>query len=336
MRTIRTLVASIALVAAGCAHARVPAPSGVEQSTAARTTGSVHEDVFFSTALGVRKHLAIYLPPSYATESTRRFPVAYYLHGLGGTETDWLAKGNIDATADSLIASGTPELIIVMPDGDDGWYSNWVDEVSFRTCADTLHGESADRYCVAYERYEDYIARDVVQFIDAHYRTRATRDSRGIGGLSMGGYGAIELSLSHPDIFGAAASHSGVLAPTYTGPHPFVAPARFAATVDEIRPSAGGFWPRYLHYWGTNIERWRAVDPARTAERAQRSGQHVPALYFDCGKDDPFVDQNRALDSELNRLGVSHVYRESPGAHTWSYWSTHVSESLAWMARQLR
>jgi enterochelin esterase-like enzyme len=170
----------------------------------AQTPGRLHEDVFVSAALGVRKHAVVYLPPSYDRDSTRRYPVAYYLHGLSGSETDWVSKGSIDVAADSLFAAGAPEMILVMPDGDDGWYTTWASQVSLSSCADTLHTESPDRYCVAHERYDDYIAHDVVSYIDAHYRTRADRAHRGFGGLSMGGYGAIILALHYPNVFGAA------------------------------------------------------------------------------------------------------------------------------------
>jgi S-formylglutathione hydrolase FrmB len=301
-----------------------------------RPTGTVHEDQFFAPSLGVSKHLVVYLPPSYGRDTTRRYPVAYYLHGLSGTETDWLSKGSLDAVADSLFARGVPETIIVLPDGDDGWYTTWVSPVAYRTCADTLHNESPDRYCVAHERYDDYIARDVVQHVDSTYRTRRERDARGIGGLSMGGYGAISIALRHPDIFGAAASHSGVVSPMYAGPRPFAGQVRYAANVDELKTVTAPYWSRYLLYWGTDLDRWRAADPAHIAEQAKRRGQRLPALFLDCGREDGFVDQNRALHAELTRLGVAHQYAEWPGAHTWRYWSSHVGESLAWMANRGR
>lgn len=325
---------SIAITALACARRPVALPTP-SSSTSERSNGSVHEDVFFSDALGVRKHVVVYLPPSYSRDTDRRFPVAYYLHGLFGSETDWVSKGSIDVTADSLFAAGTPAMILVMPDGDDGWYTTWADQVSYRTCADTLHVEAPDRYCVEHQRYDDYIARDVVRYIDGHYRTIADAAHRGIGGLSMGGYGAISMALHFADVFTAAASHSGVVSPMYTGPHPFTAPARYAATVDEIRPTTGTFWPRYMHFWGTSLDRWRAADPAHLAELLVRRGARAPSLFIDCGSDDGLVDQNRALHSELTRLGVAHGYAEWPGAHTWRYWSTHVAESLAWMGGRI-
>jgi len=332
--TARRARLGLLLVGTACAH-RLPNQAVSFDAAGPDNRGRVLADAFFSNALGAAKHLMVYLPASYDHEPNRRYPVAYYLHGLSGAEADWIAKGNIDGTADSLVARGAPETIIVMPDGDDGWYTTWNTQLSFRTCADTLHVEAPDTYCVEHERYDDYVAHDVVAFIDGHYRTLADRAHRGIGGLSMGGYGAVILALKHPDVFAAAASHSGVLSTMYVGPHPFVAPPRYAATVPEIRPAAGSFWPRYLNYWGTDIGRWRDVDAARAAEELVRSGRARPALFIDCGVDDGFVDQNRAFHFELTRIGYAHSYAEWPGAHTWRYWSTHVAESLAWMTKQI-
>jgi S-formylglutathione hydrolase FrmB len=287
----------------------------------------VHEDVVFSEALGVRKHLVVYLPPSYGRDTSRRYPVAYYLHGLSGTETDWLSKGGIDATADSLFAAGRPETIIVMPDGDDGWYTTWVDQTPYRTCADTVHDEAPERHCVEHQRYDEYIARDIVRHVDTHYRTLADRAHRGIGGLSMGGYGALILALRHPDTFGAAASHSGVVSPLYI-PRPYADPPRYASTEDELRKMSAATWG---HHWGIDLARWHAADPATVAALLARQGETVPALFIDCGREDGLINQNRALHDELTNLGIAHTYAEWPGAHSWRYWSTHVAESLAWM-----
>jgi S-formylglutathione hydrolase FrmB len=331
---LRSVGIAALIASASCAQLASVIQTTIEKSVDVRP-GTVHEDIFLSDALGVRKHVVVYLPPSYGQDTSRHYPVAYYLHGLSGTETDWISKGSIDATADSLFAHGTPEMIIVLPDGDDGWYTTWTTQVRFRTCADTIRSEAADRYCVNRERYDEYIAHDVVRHIDAHYRTRADRDNRGIGGLSMGGYGALSIAMHYADVFGAAASHSGVLSPMYSGPKPFAPPARYASTVDELHQVASAYWSRYTLFWGTDLERWRAADPAHIAEAMKRRGQHMPSIFFDCGRDDPFIEQNRALDAELTRLGISHSFAEWPGAHTWRYWSTHVGESLAWMARRI-
>src|SRR5580765_444325 len=117
--------------------------------------------------------------------------------------------GRGPATFDSLVAAGMPEMIVVMPDGDDGWYTtwNWLGDWAACKRKPPRPDEAADRYCVPWPHYDDYIARDLVSYIDSHYRTRADRAHRGIAGLSMGGYGAIALALGYPDVFAAAASH---------------------------------------------------------------------------------------------------------------------------------
>lgn len=335
---LRSLTRSIALVAltTSCSTQTFSSiASAIVAASAPPPAGEVRKIDFTSDALGARKHALVYLPPSYANDTTRRFPVVYYLHGLSGSESNWLDKASIDVAADSLFARGTPEMIIVLPDGDDGWYTTWTTQVGARTCGDTLRTESADRFCVQRQRYDDYIARDVVRYVDSHFRTINDPGRRGIGGLSMGGYGAITIALRYPDVFGAAASHSGVLSPMYVGPKPFVAPAKYAANVEELRTLSGTFWPRYQLMWGSDIERWRAADPARMAESLRRRGGRMPAIYIDVGSEDGLVDQNRALHDELTRLDVAHTYHEWAGAHTWRYWSTHVRESLPWIARQV-
>lgn len=290
--------------------------------------GTIRGDAFFSPALGVTKHFMVYLPPSYARLPNRRYPVAYYLHGLGGHETDWLAQGGIDVVADSLIAAGMPEAIVVMPDGDDGWYSTWANPPEYQICVDSLLREAPERTCVRRFGYDDYIARDLVSYVDARYRTRADRAHRGIGGLSMGGFGALKLALAYPDVFAAAASHSGVLSMLLVSPAGQL-PPRYASTVD---PMLRGFFQRIgPQLYGLDLVTWQANDPAMLAARLRTAGRPMPALFFDCGVADALLSQNQAMDFELTRLGIAHTYREHPGAHTWRYWNEHVRESLPWM-----
>jgi S-formylglutathione hydrolase FrmB len=306
-------------------------PSGIAPTAPAPSHGTVHLDVVHSAALGADKRVAVYLPPSYDREPARRYPVVVYLHGLSGSETDWLSKGGLDAVADSLAAAGTGEAILVMPDGDDGWWSNWAAESGYATCADSLRTEDPSRYCVQAHRYDDWISRDLVGYVDARYRTRADRAHRGIAGLSMGGVGALTLALRHPETFAAAMSHSGVVSALYAGPHPFAAPARYASTLDALIAPATSWKGRLTLALGTGVERWREYEPAVLAERAQGSGAALPAIRFDCGTDDALLDENRALDWELTRLRVPHEYSEWPGAHSWRYWHDRTPQGLAWM-----
>ena len=239
--------------------------------------------------------------------------------------------GRIDRTLDSLFAAGRPEAIVVMPDGDDSWYTTWNQLPDLADCrADTARAERADRYCVPWPHYDDYVARDVVSHVDTHYRTLADGRHRGIAGLSMGGYGAIALALSYPGVFAAAASHSGVLSPRYLGPVPFAPPARHATTRAELEAASRGLWRSLWPAFGLDTIGWAARDPTRLAALAasRQPAVAMPRLLIDCGVDDPYVNQNRDLHETLRRLGVSHQYAEWPGAHTWDYWRTHVAQSL--------
>ncbi len=279
----------------------------------------------------------VWLPPSYGTQPARRYPVVFYLHGAGGDETNWLNLGRLASTLDSLVAAGTPEMIVVMPDGDDGFYTTWNFLGDWPGCRRSRppNAEPADSYCVPWPHYDDYIARDLVAFIDARYLTRAERQYRGIAGLSMGGYGAIALALGYADVFGAAASHSGVLAPGKGGGRSPVPADRF--DFDSLKASwSPGLWSLMRPVFGRDSVGWASRDPAVLAARLRRKGSPpMPALFLDCGTEDFLLPQNRAFRDALAQMGVSLVYREHPGSHSWAYWSQHASESAAWLAARL-
>lgn len=318
------IIATLALAAVGLA-------SDVPRADTVR--GHVRVDTMWSGALGVRKQLLVYLPPSYAREPSRRYPVAFYLHGAWGAEDNWIRLGRLDRTMDSLVAAGLPEMIVVLPDGDDGWYTTWNALNNTAACrADTKREEPAATYCVTWPKYDDYIARELVAHVDSSYRTLARRAHRGIGGLSMGGYGAITLALRYPDVFAAAASHSGVLSPRYAGPKPYAPPTRYATTLDSLRGRFGpALWTLMVPAFGEDTIGWRARDPIVHARHLLSMRAPRPALFVDIGRDDPFVQQNRAFRADMSALGLPVRYVEHPGSHDWVYWRSHVGESLSWM-----
>jgi S-formylglutathione hydrolase FrmB len=264
--------------------------------------------------------------------------VAYYLHGLSGSEVDWTKSGHLNEVMDSLVTAGGPEMIVVMPDGDDGWYTTWNSLVTIEACRKTAPArESADTYCVPWQHYDDYIARDVVQFADKKYRTLATRQHRAIAGLSMGGYGTMALSLEYPELFAAAASHSGVLSPLYMGPEPFDGHPQWAADGAQLEKGWGTFWPRIAPAFGRDTAAWWSRDPGRRLEQlvAKRGKAAVPALFADCGTEDGLVNENRAFRWKAEQLAIPIVYHEWPGKHDWPYWRAHVGESLRWIGMQI-
>jgi putative tributyrin esterase len=318
-----------------------PGTTSSSHAHAGTVTSRVVADSFWSQALGIRKQFVVYLPPSYASNPQRRYPVAYYLHGMWGDEWNWVRAGHIDQTLDSLVAGGMREMIVVMPDGDDGWYTTWNNLGNNVDCRrGTPPGrrdEKVDAYCVPWPKYDDYIARDLVARIDSVYRTIPSRDSRAIAGLSMGGYGAISLALMYPDVFSAAASHSGVVSPLYAAPHPFALPSRYATNEAELKSNAGNLWPAMVLAFGRDTTGWWPRDPGRRAARAVATDRaRIPALKLDVGTSDTYVDQTRDFHATLQRLGVPHEYAEWPGAHNWAYWTLHARESLQWIGGRMR
>lgn len=312
--------------AAASAKAVTPAKAGAG-------AGRVVADTFWSPALGVRKQFVVYLPPSYDRDPARRYPVAYYLHGAGENEWDWVRTGGLAVVADSLAARGAGEAIVVMPDGDDGWYTTWNALGNYDACRrDTTRPEPAASYCVPWPHYDDYVAHDLVARVDSAYRTRPDRAHRAVAGLSMGGYGAVALALRYPEVFSAAASHSGVVSPLYLGPAPYAPPARYARTDDELRRLAAAASPARRLAFGTDSAGWWARDPGHLAERVRRTRPSLmPALYADVGTADPLLDGTRAFRDRLAAIGVPLAYHEWPGAHDWTYWRAHVGASLAWL-----
>lgn len=298
----------------------------------AQTRGRVVADTLWSGALGTRKELRIYLPPSYDAQPERRFPVVYFLHGWTGSERDWVEAGRLDATVDALIGRGLPEMIIAMPDGDDSWYTTWNTLENASACRrDTVRTESAATYCVPWPHYDDYIVNDVVSHVDRRYRTKADRAHRGIAGLSMGGFGAITLALNYPHVFAAAASHSGVLAPEQPAADSMGRMREGAERLAALQSFYGAIWPSMALAFGRDSTAWRARDPSRIAWRVFRTKHPRLALYIDVGVRDGFLAQNRAFHRDLRRLGVMHVYRERPGGHDWVYWRSNLPASLRWL-----
>ena len=316
--------ARVVPAAVGTAAKFPPPPAGAR--------GTVRTDTLWAQSLGLRKALTVYLPPSYDSSPTRRFPVLYYLHGLSGNERNWVDAGHLDQVLDSLFTSGRPEAIVVMPDGDDGWYTTWNLLPDIAACrADRTRAERAESYCVPWPHYDDYVARDIVAHVDRRYRTHADRAHRGIAGLSMGGLGAVSLALLYPDVFGAAASHSGVLSPRLLGAPSTATAPRYATTVTELESAARGLWKYMAQPFGHDTIGWAARDPRRIASRAATKGMMMPRLLIDCGVDDGYIHQNRDFHETLLRLAVSHQYAEWPGAHTWEYWRTHVPQSVSFL-----
>jgi S-formylglutathione hydrolase FrmB len=290
---------------------------------------------FTSTALGGDKKYQVYLPRGY-DDSTHRFPVAVYLHGLGGNETNWVTHGLLDKAADALDLS----IIVVMPDGDDSFYVNRAQTERYEDCLKKKPpfdgSEPAASYCVHTANYEDYITRDLLAQVDGAFRTLTDRRSRGIAGLSMGGFGAMQLAMRHTDLFSAVASHSGML--YLLGTSPAAQPSKIK---DATALTSWGtqYQPKFHDHvagiFGSNLDAWREHDPSALAARLQPGSL---AIMFDCGDHDGFNFQAHAahLHEVLQASRYEHDYVQLPGSHDWKYWTSRVPVSLKFLAAKLQ
>jgi S-formylglutathione hydrolase FrmB len=153
----------------------------------------------------------------------------------------------------------------------------------------------------------------------------------------MGGYGAIWLALAYPDVFSAAASHSGILAPLLAAYDTSTHEARYASDLSEISAAYGSLWSSMQLAFGKDTAGWWARDPARRALKTEtRSAERTaPALYVDVGVNDRYANQSRAFRDAVAGSQLLPEYYERPGGHDWTYWRTNAAHSLTFLARVL-
>lgn len=304
----------------------LPPPPG---ASAGRSV--VQTDSFASAALGITKRYVVYLPPSYAAQPARRYPVVYLLHGSGGTERDWVDAINVNQVLDSLAAAGAPEVIAIMPDGDNWFYHDWVG-VPPACSGQPYTGEMPSEPCVPGLKYNygTYIARDVVARVDATYRTRADAAHRGIGGMSMGGFGAAYLSLARPDVFSAAVVMGGGRLNFLT----LDGAGRKATSTAELQPLFGNGFGRFIAEYGSDFANWRANEPVTMVALSRQAGRQIPALWITVGQSDVLRPGSEELSAALTQAGAAHTFREPPGDHSNTFWRSQEGDALAWLLQR--
>ncbi len=268
---------------------------------------------FDSPAVGRKMKYNIVLPASYEQAKDQRYPVLYLLHGYSGNYTNWANMG-VPAYARAY------DLIVVMPDGGNGWYVNWA------------KSEEGKNY------WEDAIAKDVVGHVDANFRTIAKREGRAINGLSMGGYGGLVVGLRNPDMFCSVGSHSGAVAwAKQAGERIKSGNLAGKKLVKELSkdPKKGieipGFnsqferSPKGMMF--TTYEEAAAHDPFEIVLKTPR--EKLPHIYLDCGFEDQLYKSNADLAKLLLDNKITHTYGQSPGAHNGAYWTREVRHSMA-------
>jgi putative tributyrin esterase len=251
--------------------------------------GNVGSFKFLSESLGEERAVNILLPADYNT-SWRRYPALYLLHGLGDDHTAWAYMTNLSGYAAKL------PMIVVMPDAGRSFYVNSASDPK--------------------ARFEDFIAKDLIAYVDSHYRTIPLRRSRAVAGLSMGGYGAALLGLKYYRKFAALGAFSGVVG--ISRPTPMAA-----------NPSRGDF----QNLFGASNSPERAErDPFALLEKIPAA--EIPDIYIACGGQDGLVSQNRDFVKLLAEKKIPYEYRElSPRAHTWDLWDDQIRIYLARLSK---
>jgi enterochelin esterase-like enzyme len=281
----------------------------------------------------------VYLPPSYATQSNRRYPVVYFIHGYGATAEAYWKMMTVPDTANRLMNAGTvQEMILVHPD------------------AHTIYDGSMYSNSPTTGNWEAYITSDLVSYIDSHYRTIASADSRGLAGHSMGGYGVVRLAMKYPHVFSSIYAMSSCCLMNNPGAGRG-APARAAQSAStsaqatpapQAAPAAtpgragrgGGFgnvlfaesaaWspnpmnpPKYYDLPNQDgvvrpeiVAKWIANSPLAMVDQYVPNLKTYRAFAMDVGDADTLAGSNKQLDQSLTQLGVPHTFQVYEGNHT--------------------
>ncbi len=272
--------------------------------------------------------VVVYLPPSYGTAPGRRYPVLYFLHGYTATAEAYVKMLAAPDSLDRAIAAGGREMIVVIPD-------------AFTKYSGSMYSNSP-----TVGDWETFIAQDLPAYIDARYRTVASRDGRGLAGHSMGGYGTMRVGMKQPSAFAALYAMSSCClmndpaAGRGSGARGDAPPGRGDGAGRAAGPGRGGAMANALSAqaaaWAPNpanppqffdlptsdgqiqplvAAKWVANSPLVMVDQYVPALRSMRAIALDVGDRDPFVSTNRQLADALARLGVPHTIQVYEGDH---------------------
>ncbi len=267
--------------------------------------GTVMESLEFkSEKLCYPVKYSIYLPPGYET-SFRSYPVVYLLHGYSDDETGWIQFGEADAITDRGIKNGDfPPAIIVMPDGKVSWY-----------CNDYTKKDS----------WQDMFTEEFIPYIEKVYRIRAKKEFRAIAGLSMGGFGALNISMNHPDLFSTCVAMSSG---TFTDEEIINMPG------ERYNMFFGNIFGEKLKGEERINDDWKVNSPLHLIHTVPMEKLKSIRFYIDCGDDDFLYKGNSTLHIEMRDQGILHEYRVRQGSHSWEYWRTGLYDGLKYIGEK--
>jgi S-formylglutathione hydrolase FrmB len=303
LSVIITLVANMAAHLMPRQTASTPQTSTATQSA---STNRVEYGSLQSASIGKELKFAVQFPPSYDSDTRRRYAVLYFLHGMNGNEREFERRGVAAAIGKMREEGKIGEFIIVSPAGENSFYLN---------AKNGAH-------------YEDAIIKDLIPYIEKTYRVIGTPAARSIQGISMGGWGALLLAFKHPEMFSTVTTHCAALVPEL--PHPQAGDRRGQFILQLVGKLFGD---------PPDEEYFRAANPVFVVEQnlaaIKKSGIKI---YFDCGEQDRygFQEPNKAFDEKLTKLGLAHEFHMYPGGHGWEYMISVADHSYTFLWKNFK
>ena len=264
--------------------------------------GRIDCDALNSHILKQVVHYCVYLPADYdagaAQHPPKRYPVLYFLHGLGDNEQTLFNSGGWTLLEDLRNQHKMGDFMIVAPEGKRSFYI-----------------DSADGSV----RYNEFFLQEFLPQIEGKYRIKPGRAGRAISGISMGGYGALRFAFAHPELFSAVSAQSAAL--ITESPQTLDSASRTGAPLGGVLAAVFGK-PIDARHWNDN-------SPFVLAKR-NASGLRKLAIYFNCGQDDNYGFEKgaAALHDTLQKDGVKHEYHPYPGDHSFTYFLSHFAEVM--------
>jgi S-formylglutathione hydrolase FrmB len=252
-------------------------------------------------------HYCVYLPSEYdagaAEHPAKRYPVLYFLHGLGDNERTLFNSGGWTMLDDLRNKHELGDFLIVAPEGRRSFYIN----------------SSDGKF-----RYSDFFLEEFMPYVEGKYRIERGRASRAISGISMGGYGALRFAFAHPELFSAVSAQSAAL--VAESPKQLDVAARTGLPLFSVLGPVFGS--------PINASHWTANSPFVLA-RQNSAGLRKMSIYFNCGEDDNYGFERgaAALHSELQQEHVKHEYHLYPGNHSITYFLSHFDEVLEFQSK---
>ena len=272
-------------------------------SLLAQAQSRVECSVLNSLILKEPVQYCVLVPPGYDPHSARRYPVLYFLHGLGNNEQTLFNSGGWSVIEELRQRHKIGDFLIVAPAGKQSFYIN-----------------SADGKV----RYNDFLIREFMPSIEGKYSIRREWRARGVTGLSMGGYGALRLAFAYPERFSSVSAESAAL--ITESPTELNTAMRSRTPLGRLLGAVFGN--------PINVAHWRQNDPLALAKR-NAAGVRKLAIYFNCGRNDDFGFEKgaEALDRQLEAEGIAHEFHLYPGDHSLDYFQQHIGETIEFHSR---